>query len=157
MLEVIPDALDVEAADLLKLGGRATKSGVVFVPWTKSKYGVVEIRKRLEQWYEDAGFEAPNIGVYSGGQSPVARAITAAQFQKDELAALVATKSFGMGIDKPNIRWTVHVGLPSSIEAFAQEAGRAGRDPTLHAHCVLVTGQGAEADITSLLDPDAGC
>jgi ATP-dependent DNA helicase RecQ len=49
-------------------------------------------------------------------------------FMKDEKTLLIATKAFGMGIDKPNIRMTVHFGMPSSREAFYQEAGRAGRD-----------------------------
>lgn len=52
----------------------------------------------------------------------------ARNFRRDKAAAIVATKAYGMGIDKPNIRWVVHFGLPQSIEAFYQEVGRAGRD-----------------------------
>lgn len=59
-------------------------------------------------------------------------------FMKDEKTLLVATKAFGMGIDKPNIRTTIHFGMPPSREAFYQEAGRAGRDGNL-AVCKLIS------------------
>ncbi len=59
------------------------------------------------------------------------------RFKANEVPLLVGTKAFGMGIDKPNIRYTIHAGMPSSLEAFAQEAGRAGRSDK-RALCTLV-------------------
>ena len=50
------------------------------------------------------------------------------RFRNNELPLMVATKAFGMGIDKPNVRFTVNMNYPSSLESFVQEAGRAGRD-----------------------------
>jgi ATP-dependent DNA helicase RecQ len=164
LIDVIPDALGIDASDLMRTAGGSTTGGVVFVPWAKGEFGVVNTRDRIVDWWSESGFERPSIGFYSGGAPfaggdgkgaafAAAKARTATAFQRDELSTLVATKAFGMGIDKPNIRWTTHLGIPSSIEAFAQEAGRAGRDPSLEARCVLVTAQRYEGDVARLLDP----
>ena len=61
--------------------------------------------------------------VYAGCKARVQRA-----FKNGHVSLLVATSAFGMGIDKPNIRYTIHYAMANSVEAFAQEAGRAGRD-----------------------------
>ena len=66
-------------------------------------------------------------------------------FINNEKSILIATKAFGMGIDKPNIRSTIHYGVPSSFEAFYQEAGRAGRDKN-PAECLIYTYKYSEED-----------
>jgi superfamily II DNA helicase RecQ len=55
----------------------------------------------------------------------------------NDLNLLVSTKGFGMGIDKPNIRYIIHYGFPGSLESYFQQIGRAGRDRT-HSHCILL-------------------
>ena len=67
----------------------------------------------------------------------VYKSIVQSSFKSNALSAIVATKSFGMGVNKPNIRIAIHCGLPSSIEALYQEAGRAGRDGQ-KAKCILI-------------------
>ncbi len=63
------------------------------------------------------------------------------KFIENEQNIMVATKAFGMGIDKPNVRFTVHVNIPASIESFVQEAGRAGRDRKMALSSILFNKQ----------------
>ncbi|SFR07139.1 DNA helicase RecQ [Poseidonocella sedimentorum] len=65
---------------------------------------------------------------YHGGMEAEDRRIVEARFQREDGLIVVATVAFGMGIDKPDIRWVAHADLPKSIEAYYQEIGRAGRD-----------------------------
>jgi ATP-dependent DNA helicase RecQ len=65
---------------------------------------------------------------YHGGMEADARRVAEARFQREDGLIVCATVAFGMGIDKPDIRWVAHADLPKSIEAYYQEIGRAGRD-----------------------------
>jgi ATP-dependent DNA helicase RecQ len=69
-----------------------------------------------------------NVHGYHGGMSGMERMLIQEQFLRDELDVIVATNAFGMGIDKANIRYVLHYHFPSSLEAYAQEIGRVGRD-----------------------------
>ncbi|ABG30080.1 DNA helicase RecQ [Roseobacter denitrificans] len=78
---------------------------------------------------------------YHGGMEAEDRRIAERRFQQEDGLIVVATVAFGMGIDKPDIRWVAHADLPKSIEAYYQEIGRAGRD-------------GAPAETLTLFGPD---
>ncbi len=65
---------------------------------------------------------------YHGGMDPELRREVETRFQREDGLIVVATVAFGMGVDKPDIRWVAHADLPKSIEAYYQEIGRAGRD-----------------------------
>lgn len=76
-------------------------------------------------WLRDRGHDAL---AYHAGMDKAAREANQMRFQRGEAVIMVATVAFGMGIDKPDVRFVAHLDLPGSIEAYYQETGRAGRD-----------------------------
>jgi ATP-dependent DNA helicase RecQ len=110
---------------------RKGQSGIVYCG-TRAK------TETLAQALRDAGHPAIH---YHGGMDPDARREAETRFQQEDGLIVVATVAFGMGIDKPDIRWVAHADLPKSIEAYYQEIGRAGRD-------------GAPAETLTLFGPD---
>lgn len=80
---------------------------------------------KTAQWLREQGFHA--LAYHAGLPNPI-REKHQAQFLRDDAIIMVATIAFGMGIDKPDVRFVVHLDMPKSIEAYYQETGRAGRD-----------------------------
>ena len=92
--------------------------------------GIVYVRTRnradqIASWLQNQGMAALS---YHAGLDPSTRASRQRRFLQDDGLIIVATIAFGMGIDKPNVRFVAHLDLPASMEAYYQETGRAGRD-----------------------------
>ncbi|MGH7944310.1 MAG: DNA helicase RecQ [Opitutaceae bacterium] len=88
---------------------------------------------------------------YHAGLNPAERARNQDQFLRDDTRIICATIAFGMGINKPNVRWVIHHDLPKNIEGYYQETGRAGRDG-LPGDCLLLFSAGDIAKQTHFLD-----
>lgn len=110
---------------------RKGQSGIVYCG-TRAK------TETLAHALRDAGHSAIH---YHGGMEAEDRRIAERRFQQEDGLIVAATVAFGMGVDKPDIRWVAHADLPKSIEAYYQEIGRAGRD-------------GAPAETLTLFGPE---
>lgn len=104
------------------------------IVYTRSRRGTGEVARILRE----AGISAFN---YHAGLTAVDKDVRQRAWQEDRVRVMVATNAFGMGIDKPDVRLVIHVDLPDSIEAYFQEAGRAGRDGET-AYAVLLYNNG---------------
>lgn len=163
--ETLPSKFDISQNEFKEICGKKTRTGIVFTPLARkpgSTYAAWDLFCRLNA--EPNGL---SIGTYFS--SPPFSLTTSQDEKRDEIwqsmiksyakefkenkkQLLIATKAFGMGIDKSNIRYVIHYGLSTSIEQYYQEVGRAGRDGS-QSHCVMLFSSSNESN-NIILNPN---
>ncbi|MEG4963185.1 MULTISPECIES: DNA helicase RecQ [unclassified Microcoleus] len=128
-------------AEVLQIIQKKGGSGIIYC---LSRKKVDEVAYKLQQ----SGIQALP---YHAGMNDVDRATNQTRFIRDDVQVMVATIAFGMGINKPDVRFVIHYDLPKNLEGYYQESGRAGRDNE-PAHCSLFFGYGDVKTIEYIIE-----
>ncbi|SNZ04316.1 ATP-dependent DNA helicase, RecQ-like [Terribacillus aidingensis] len=110
---------------------RKHETGIIYAP----------TRKLVDRLFQFLNRQGVKTAKYHAGMSEADRQAAQSSFIQDEVSVMVATNAFGMGIDKSNVRYVLHYALPMNMEAYYQEAGRAGRDGEPSDCVLLFSGQ----------------
>lgn len=149
----------IEENNLFNSASENTKCGLIFTPFVNGASGCFDLASNLTTNYQTP------IKFYSGSKPRNFQGTdkdfdkyklkVQDEYKQNKFTLLTATKAFGMGINKRNIGFTVHYGMPASMESLYQEAGRAGRDKSDSKCYVLLTEENPETDVDTIFNPES--
>ncbi|WP_298265967.1 RecQ family ATP-dependent DNA helicase [uncultured Lutibacter sp.] len=148
----------IEENNLFNTESDNTKCGLIFTPFVNGVNGCFDLSNNLSNKYQTP------VKFYSGSKPrnynnvldfETYKVKVQDEYKQNKFTLLTATKAFGMGINKKNIGFTVHYGMPASMESLYQEAGRAGRDKSDSKCYVLLTEEDPETDVGTIFNPES--
>jgi ATP-dependent DNA helicase RecQ len=132
---------------------RRQRALALLKPYRGAAVIYVPTRSGAERWARTLNHNGISASPYHAGLEHSVRRIVQEEFLSDRIDCVVATSAFGMGIDKANVRFVIHLGLSTSLESYYQEAGRAGRDGK-KSHCLTLWSKG-DVSLARKIVPDA--
>lgn len=144
--------------DILNLKNTSPRAGLIFTPFVNGTYGCyglsVNLSNKLKTQVEYYAGSKPNALQCTNDEFEIYKQKVQREYKRNKFPLLVATKAFGMGVNKKNISFTVHYGIPSSMESLYQEAGRAGRDKKSACCYILLSEEKHQSLLNKLDDAD---